>query len=124
MTCFGAWYNNRHMDTSQKEEVKALRGLLSRMDRGGKCIPCRIVFFFSLIVFIGVVVFLLIAQVRTQSVLTPVPPELTVQLTPEQYSQELLRLEAVFKDHNSPLLYGNPMSPSSATSSSLPVQHQ
>lgn len=113
------------MDTSQKEEVKALRGLLSRMDRGGKCIPCRIVFFFSLIVFIGVVVFLLVGQIREQSALTPVPPELTVQLTPEQYSQELLRLEAVFKDHDSPLLYGNPMAPTSSgtPSASLSTQH-
>ena len=124
MTCFGAWYNNRHMDTSQKEEVKALRGLLSRMDRGGKCIPCRIVFFFSLIVFIGVVVFLLIAQVRTQSALTPVSPELAPHLTPQQYAQELLRLEATFRDPQSPMLSQDlpPALPSQP--SSLPVTAQ
>lgn len=127
MSLFFTWYNMGHMDMSQKEEVKALRGLLSNMEKGGKCIPCRIVFFFSFIVFVGVVVFVLIMQMEARKALTPVPPELAPQITPQQHEQELLRLEAVFKDPGSSLLSSDPFAPSSTSSAqtpSLPTQQK
>ena len=89
------------MDMSQQAEVRALRGVLSRMDRGGKCIPCRIILFFSLIVFIGVVVFVFVERAREQSALRPVPQELAPQLNPEQKAQMLLDLEDTFKQQRS-----------------------
>ena len=83
------------MDSTQKEEVRELKHVLGGI-KGNKCIPCRVVFFFSLVVFLCVIVFMLYTRIRAQSQLEPVPPELTHTMSPQEYEQGLLRLEDVF----------------------------
>lgn len=109
------------MESSQKEEVRELQHVLTGM-KGNKCIPCRVVFFFSLAVFLSVIIFMLYTRIRAQSQLEPIPPELTRTMSPQEYEQGLLRLEDVFH----PGVVAAPIEApaSSSAVSPLPAQRQ